>query len=123
MRQYPNPRQFLRIAAAGFIVPIVVLAIIQSRHGSKAGIVAPLGHEEADALVSELARCRVVALDQPASLDSCRRLWAENRRQFFTSNKAPPAAAEPIPNSSIASGKNQDRLPPGAAEHQPSEIR
>ena len=123
MRQYPNPRQFLRIAAAGFIVPIVVLAIIQSRHGSKAGIVAPLGHEEADALVSELARCRVVALDQPASLDSCRRLWAENRRQFFAPTQTPPAGDQPVANSATVSGKNQDRLPPGAAEHQPSEIR
>ena len=123
MRQYLSPRQFLRIAAIGFIVPIVVLAIIQSGSVNEAGIVAPLRHKEADALVLELVRCRTITLDQPASLETCRRLWAENRRQFFTSSKAPPPAAQPIPNSATASGKNQDRLPPVATAHQPSEVR
>ena len=123
MRQYLSHRRFLLIAAVGFIVPIVVLAIIQSRNGSEAGIVAPLEHEQAEALVSELVRCRTITLDQPASLETCRRLWAENRRQFFTSSKAPPPAAQPIPNSATASGKNQDRLPPVATAHQPSEVR
>ena len=41
MRQFLSPCQFLRIAAIGFVVPIVVLAIIQSRNGNEAGIVAP----------------------------------------------------------------------------------
>ena len=123
MRQYLSPRQFLRIAVASFIVLIVVLAIIQTRHGNEAGVVAPLGQDEADALVSELARCRTVTLDQTASLENCRRLWAENRRQFFTPTEAPSAPAEPIPNASTDSGKNQDRLSPAEAEHRQSEVR
>jgi conjugative transfer region protein TrbK len=123
MRQYLSPRQFLWLAAVGFIVPAVVLAIIQSRHRSEAGIPAPPRHEAADALVSELVRCRTITLDQPASLETCRRLWAENRRQFFVPTKAPPAAAQPIPNSATASEKNQDRLPPVATAHQPGEVR
>ena len=123
MSQYLSPRQFLRIAAVGFVILIVVLAIGQSRRGSDASIIAPFGHQEADALVSELARCRAVTLDQTASLETCRRLWAENRRQFFTPTKASSAAAEPFPNSATASGKTQDRLLPDTAEHQYGEVR
>ena len=123
MRQYLSPRQLLRIAAVGFIVPIVVLAIIQSRNGSEAGIVAPLEHEQAEALVSELVRCRTITLDQPASLETCRRLWAENRRQFFAPTQTPPAGDQPVANSATVSGKNQDRLPPVATAHQPKEVR
>ena len=58
MRQYLSPRQFLRMAAASFVVLIFLLAIIQSRRGNDAGIMAPLGHGKTDALVPELARCR-----------------------------------------------------------------
>jgi len=123
MRQFLSPCQFLWMAAVGFIVPIVVIAINQSQNGNEAGIVAPPRREAAEALVSELVRCRTITLDQPASLETCRRLWAENRRQFFAPAKAPPAAGEPIPNSATASGKNQDRLPPVATGHQPSEAR
>ena len=123
MRQYLSHRRFLLIAAVGFIVPIVVLAIIQSRNGSEAGIVAPLEHEQAEALVSELVRCRTITLDQPASLETCRRLWAENRRQFFAPTQTPPAGDQPVANSATVSGKNQDRLPPVATGHQPSEAR
>ena len=112
-----------RVAAVGFIVPIVVLAIIQSRNGKEAGIVAPLGHEAADALVSELARCRTVTLDQTTSLETCRRLWAENRRQFFAPTRVPPASVEPLPSSATASGKIQDRVSPAEAVHQQGEVQ
>jgi len=118
-----SPRQLLRIAAVGFVILIVVLAIVQSRRGNDAGIVAPLGPKEADALVPELARCLAVTLDQTASLETCRRLWAENRRQFFTPTQATPAPAEPLPNPATALGKIQDRLLPDTAEHQHGEVR
>jgi len=123
MDQYLSPRQFLRMAAVGFVILIVVLAVVQSRRSNDVGIMAPFGHGKADALVSELTRCRTVTLDQTASLETCRRLWAENRRQFFTPTKAPPSAVEPLPNSATASGKIQDRLLPDAAERQDSEVR
>jgi conjugative transfer region protein TrbK len=122
MAQYLSPRQLLRIAVVGFVILIVGLAIVQSRHGNEASA-APLGPGKADALVSEWTRCRAVTLDQTASLETCRRLWAENRRQFFTPTKAPLAAAEPLPNSVTALGKIQDRLSPDAAERQNGETR
>jgi conjugative transfer region protein TrbK len=127
MSQYLNPRQFLRIATVGFVILIVVLivflAIVQSRRGSEAGIAAPLRSGKADALVSDWTRCRTVTLDQTVSLETCRRLWAENRRQFFAPTKPPLSAVELLPNSATASGKIQDRLLPDPAEHQHGDIR
>ena len=123
MRQFLSPCQFLWMAAVGFIVPIVVIAINQSQNGNEAGIVAPPRREAAEALVSELVRCRTITLDQPASLETCRRLWAENRRQFFAPTQTPPAGDQPVANSATVSGKNLDRLPPVATAHQPKEVR
>ena len=111
------------MAAASFVVLIFLLAIIQSRRGNDAGIMAPLGHGKTDALVPELARCRAVTLDQTSSLETCRRLWAENRRQFFTPTKASSSAAEPLPTSATALGKIQDRVLPDAAGRQDGEVR
>jgi conjugative transfer region protein TrbK len=111
------------MAAVGFVILTAVLAIVQSRRGSEAGVIAPLGHKEADALVSELPGCRAVTLDQTVSLETCRRLWAENRRQFFTATRATPTPTKPLPNSATAFGKIQDRLLPDTAEHQHGEVR
>jgi len=123
MYQYLSPRQFLRIAAVGFVVLIVVLAIVQSRRGSDVGIMTPFGRGKADALVSELTRCQTVTLDQTASLETCRRLWAENHRQFFAPTQPSLSAVESLPNSATALGKIQDRLSPDAAERQHGEVR
>jgi conjugative transfer region protein TrbK len=127
MSQYLSPRQLLRMAAAAVVILIVVLIVflvlIQSRHGNEAGIAAPPRSGKADALVSDWTRCRTVTLDQTVSLETCRRLWAENRRQFLTPRKATPAPAEPLPNAVTALGKIFDRLLPDTAEHQHGDIR
>jgi conjugative transfer region protein TrbK len=127
MSQSLSPRQLLRMAAAAVVILIVVLIVflvlIQSRHGNEAGIAAPLRSGKADALVSDWTRCRTVTLDQTVSLETCRRLWAENRRQFFTPTKASSSAAEPLPTSATALGKIQDRVSPDAAERRDGEVR
>ncbi len=123
MSLYPTTRKFAGIAAAGFIVLIGALVVIRSQRGDDAGIGAPFEREEADALVSELARCRTITPEQTASLENCRRVWAENRRQFFKPTKAPPAAAEPIPTAASGSGRREDRVSPLEAEHQQREVR
>jgi conjugative transfer region protein TrbK len=122
MSPYLALRQFARIAAVGFVVLIAALPIIRSQRAEDAGIIAPLKHEVADALASELARCRTVKLDEIASLENCRRVWAENRRQFFRPTKTPPEPTGPVPAAAIASGKNQDRASP-EDELQRSEVR
>ena len=114
MGLYLTPRQFASIAA--FL--IATLAIIRS-HGAEddAGITAPFARAEADALASELARCRTVTTDQTAPLEICRRVWAENRRQFFRPTKKPPIPAGPVPTSATATAKNGDGVSPVEAEH------
>lgn len=123
MSRYLTPRQFARIAAAGFIVLIAAWAVIRSQHGEDPGIIAPLEREEADALASELARCRTVTLDSTASLQNCRRVWSENRRQFFGSPKTTLSPAGPIPTAATASGKIEDRVSPIEADQLQREVR
>lgn len=123
MSPYFTPRHFERIATAGLIVLIAALAVIASQRGKDAGTIAPLGLEEVDALVSELARCRTVTSDDTASLENCRRVWTESRRQFFGPTRTTPSPAEPVPTAANGSGKYQDRVSPGQAEHQQNGVR
>ncbi len=123
MSRYLTPGHFVRIAAAGFIVLIAAWAVIRSQHGEDPGINTPLGREEADALALELARCRTITSEQSISLESCRRVWAENRRQFFRPTKTLPASIEPRPTAATGLEKIQDRFSPVEAEHQQNEVR
>ena len=110
MSSYLTSQQFLRVAAVVFVTLAAVVAVIQSRRGEDAAVLAPLGPGEADALVTELARCRTVTPDDAVVLEACRRIWAENRQHFFVIDKiaavARPASQcacraheEPGPNS------------------------
>jgi conjugative transfer region protein TrbK len=123
MSRYLTPRQFARTATISVVILIAALAIIHSRRGEDTGIVASLEREQADALATELARCRTITLDQTASLESCRRVWADNRRQFFGPTKTLPSSFEPTPTTAANSGKNQDRVSPAEAEHRQSGVR
>jgi conjugative transfer region protein TrbK len=109
MSLHLTARQFAGIAATGFIVLVATLAIIRSQSTEDAGFIAAPAHEEADALASEVAHCRTVTSDQTAALEICRRVWTENRRQFFRPTKKPPAPAGPVPTAA-ATGKNRGFL-------------
>ena len=112
MISYLTSQQFLRIAAVIFVALAAAVAVIQSRRGREAAVLAPLGRGEADALVSELARCRTITPDHTAVLEACRRIWAENRQHFFLSTKSPPPPAAPTPDAPAVPVKGQDRVPP-----------
>jgi conjugative transfer region protein TrbK len=120
MSLHLTPRQFARAAAGGLIILIVALVVIQSRRGEDTAVLAPLGRGEADALVSELARCRMIASDDTAALETCRRAWAENRQHFFMSAKQPRPQVGSLPNGSIEAVKGQDRVMPNEVVHQNS---
>jgi conjugative transfer region protein TrbK len=117
-----SSQQLVRIAAVGFVLLVVVLAILHSQRGEDAEIIVPFQREEANALASELARCRTVSSDQTAPLETCRRIWAENRRQFFRATK--PAAVPVEPGQTAAApSKIQDRFSPIANDQQRIEVR
>ena len=87
----------------------VAVAAIQNAYGADAAIIlAPMERETADALVTELARCRTITPDYIAALRSCRRIWAENRKNFFLSTKSPSSRSL----TSGGSVKNGDQKPP-----------
>ena len=109
MSSHLTSQQFLRVAAVVFVMLAAAVAVIQSRRGREAAVLAPLGSGEADPLVGELARCRTITSDDIAVLDACRRIWAENRQHFFISTKSPPPPAAPAPDAPAEPIKNQVR--------------
>ena len=111
MSSYLIPEKVLRVAAVVFVMLAAAVAVIQSRRGEDAAVLAPVERGEADALVGELARCRTVTSDDTASLDACRRIWAENRQHFLVSTKS-PQLPPPAPNAPAGPMKNQERVPP-----------
>jgi conjugative transfer region protein TrbK len=112
MSPYLTSQHFLRLAAVVFVTLIAVVAVIQSRGGEDAAVLAPMERGEADALVSELAHCRTITPDDIAGLDACRRIWAENRQHFFVSAKSPQLPNPAAPNAPAGLTKSQDQVPP-----------
>jgi conjugative transfer region protein TrbK len=124
MMPHLTPPQFTRIAAVGFIVLVVAaLTIVESRHSEDALVLEPLAHGDAEALVREIARCRTITSDETAALETCRRAWAENRRQFFGVARLPQSPTESVLNKAAAPVKNQDRVSPPKVEQQQGETR
>jgi conjugative transfer region protein TrbK len=111
-------RQFARIAAVGLVVLIVALTIVRSRHSEQAVVLAPFDHGDASAVVQELARCRTITSDETVALETCRRAWAENRRQFFGSARLPQSQIDPTLSAPAAPVKSQDRVLPREVEPQ-----
>jgi conjugative transfer region protein TrbK len=114
MRTYVTAQRFLRAAAVVFVMLAVATALLESRRGENADVLTRLEPGEADALVHEPSRCRVVTFDDAPVLETCRRLWGENRRHFFLSTKSPnvsdlPAATEVT--------KSQERIPQHEVDH------
>jgi conjugative transfer region protein TrbK len=74
---------------------------------------------DADPLAAELARCRSVTPEQTDALEACRRIWAEQRRQFLGQSKPPTPSTrtnDGAPNIGVPAlgpRKDKSRLPQG----------
>jgi conjugative transfer region protein TrbK len=121
MMLHLTPRQFARIAAVGLLVLVVALTIVRSRHNEPAVVLAPLEHGDAAAL--DLARCRTITSDESAAIETCRRVWAENRRLFFGSARSPQSSTDPDLKAPAGPTKNQDRVLPRDIAPQQGEAR
>ena len=101
------------------VVPVLVVAActIQLRGDSGDPPVAPSASRATNPLSAELERCRKVTSEQVAEIQGCRLIWAENRRRFLGSKKAPTVssvdAQSSSPKPALAQPKNLDRLPQG----------
>jgi conjugative transfer region protein TrbK len=114
----------VRAAALALALAAIAIAIVQFRHDEDAHEVEsrPVA---ADPLAADLARCRTVTPEQLAADDTCRRVWAENRRRFFRPS-APRQPAAPInPGAGVSSTppKIQDRIPSASSPLEPGEAR
>jgi conjugative transfer region protein TrbK len=110
MSTYLTSQQFVRVAAVVFVTLVIVIAAIQRRPSEEAAVLTRLEPDDADALVRELARCRTVTSDDTIVLESCRRLWAENRQHFFASTRLQQLPVPQLPDAPVAA-KSQERLP------------
>lgn len=112
MKPCLTPRQFTWIAAVAVVVLAIMVAVIQSRRSNEEAVLTPMERRDADALVSELARCWTITPDDLGLLESCRHIWAENRQHFFLSTKSPQLPAKPAPDASVGSAANRGGIPP-----------
>jgi conjugative transfer region protein TrbK len=80
-------RSFLRFTAIAVAITAIIIAIGEaSRTDDGSHDVAPAA-TKSDPLAADLARCHDVTAEQLATDDTCRRVWAENRRRFFAPQK------------------------------------
>ncbi len=93
--------RFAVIACAAAIAIIAVGEALRTDVTDRA--TAPLT-KTSDPLAADLARCRDVTAEKLAADDTCRRVWAENRRRFFAPNAPAARPADTTP-------KTQDRVP------------
>lgn len=84
-------QSFLRFAAIMAVLAIAIIAVGEATRPHDADITISSTTQGKNPLAAGLARCRDVTVEQLATDDTCRRIWAENRRRFF----APHQPAEP----------------------------
>src|SRR5712664_3447128 len=109
----------LSMVAGVAVMVLVVAACAIKLRGDEDQISALPSAREVDPLAAELARCRSVTSEQKDALEECRRVWAEQRRQFLGQSKTPTPASHPdqsAPNIGFpapGSRKDKSRLPQG----------
>jgi conjugative transfer region protein TrbK len=115
------------VAGVAMMVLVVAACAIKLRGDEEQASSASPGSQEADPLAAELARCRRVTPEQTDALEACRRIWAEQRRQFLGQSKPPTPSTRPndgAPNIGVPAlgpRKDKSRLPQGWPSISPSE--
>src|SRR6266852_1362209 len=107
------------VAGVAVMVLVVAACAIKLRGDEEQASSASPASEDPNPLAAELARCRSVTPEQKDALEECRRVWAEQRRQFLGQSKTLSPTSHPddsAPNIGFpAPGprKDQSRLPQG----------
>jgi conjugative transfer region protein TrbK len=111
---------FNRLTILAGVVTVAFIAVactIPLRDPEQTPTASPAA--DPDPLAAELARCRTVTIEQKDALVSCRRVWAEQRRQFLRQKLTPPPAGlldDKAPNIQLppqGPRKDDSRLPQG----------
>jgi conjugative transfer region protein TrbK len=107
------------VAGVAVMFLVVAACAIKLRDDEEQASPASPASEDPNPLAAELARCRSVTPEQKDALEECRRVWAEQRRQFLGQSKTPSPTSHPdggAPNIGFpAPGprKDKSRLPQG----------
>ena len=83
-------RRFPLIAATGLTMLVIAACTVQLPHNDDEPPPPPQA-DAPDTLAPKLEACLTVTPEQTATFEYCRRVWAENRRRFFGTQKRPPA--------------------------------
>jgi conjugative transfer region protein TrbK len=106
------------VAGVAVMVLVVAACTIKLRDDEDQISALPSARE-VDPLAAELARCRTVTSEQKDALAECRRIWAEQRRQFVGQSKTRSSTSHPDTNASnigvpaSVPRKDESRLPQG----------
>jgi conjugative transfer region protein TrbK len=92
----------LRFAIIACAVAIAIIAVGEALRNDVTDRAAASVTKANDPLAADLARCRDVTAEQLEADDTCRRVWAENRRRFFAPSTPAARPADTTP-------KTQDR--------------
>src|SRR3954465_16050446 len=119
-----NPEHLIPVVAVALIALVVAACTIRLRNDEAAELRPSRVSKKTDPLAAKLERCRTVTPEQGAQFEDCHRVWAENRRRFFTStnpHRVPPAEGKPA--EPLLAVKRQDRLLQSEPDRGPSETR
>jgi conjugative transfer region protein TrbK len=109
----------LSVVAGVAVLVLVVAACAIKLRGDEDQLSALPSAQEVNPLAAELARCRTVTSEQKDALAECRRIWAEQRRQFLGQSKTPTPTGLPNDNApnirfpAPGPRKDESRLPQG----------
>jgi len=106
-------------AVVAVMVLVVAACAIKLRDDEDQTSSASSASPHADPLVAELARCRRVTPEQKDALEACRRIWAEQRRQFLGQKRRIPTAllndnAPKVGLQGFTPRKDEGHLPQGS---------
>jgi conjugative transfer region protein TrbK len=106
----------LRLATAVLAFALIVVGVHQSRRRDPRAD-EPSPKIAADALAVELAHCRAIS-DQNAVDEICRRVWADNRRRFFSLPVGSSSGSTDNPVLGVFGKESlpSDRVPPNRKE-------
>jgi conjugative transfer region protein TrbK len=101
----------LCMAACVGMLAIAACAIRLRDDESLTRSTAPAAQESSTTMAAELERCRTITDEKQEMLPECRKIWAENRRQFFGRSGGSSTNLGPIFGfSTSAPPKGENRL-------------
>lgn len=116
MSELPESQKLPTVALVVGIALVIAICLIRlSNLETEDEALPPPVEQKTGALDTKLAHCRTVTADQTATLDYCRRVWAEQRRRFLgqpgSSTRSHGDDALTAPSNPPS--KDQSRVPQG----------